>query len=352
MTAVKCVVWDLDDTVWRGVAIESRDQSAPPVDPAVLHAVDVLEQRGIISSVASRTDSSMLSLLQAHPQLGDRFVAPRLSWGYKSAAIKSIADELGIATNAIAFVDDSAFERAEVTANVPGVRAFSPDEFLARLDTPDFKPEVVTSDARQRPRRYREETQRRAAELDFTGGTEAFLRGSDIRVDLRDAQESDIDRLVELVARTHRFNTTGEEWPRDQVRHAVLEDPWFVPVARMSDRFGDYGLIGAAFVDRSDAAVWRLRMFTVSCRAAGRDVPGAFLDRLLAAARTAGAGQLTCDIRPSSANLELRVLLRGAGFVAAAEPQAGELVTLARDTSAGELRTPSWLSITEEFRIG
>ncbi|MGI5212800.1 hypothetical protein [Plantactinospora sp. CA-290183] len=348
MTVVKCVVWDLDDTVWRGVAIETRDRSAPPVDPAVLHALDVLEQRGIVNSVASRTDPSLRPVLDAHPQLGGRFVAPQLSWAHKSGAITAIAAELGIATDAVVFVDDSAFERAQVAADLPEVRVFSPAEFLSRLDTPELRPEVVTDDARSRPRRYREEAARRAAARDFTGRTEAFLHDSDIRLELRAAQEPDIDRVVELIARTHRLNTTGEEWSPEQVHRVVADPGWFVPVARLSDRFGDYGLIGAALVDRTAAQDWRLRLFTVSCRAAGRDVPGAFLSRVLAAARAAGVGWLTCDLRPSEANLELRVLLRAAGFVPAPEPAADSLLALRRRTDA-DLNPPSWLTITEGF---
>jgi len=348
VSLVKCVVWDLDETVWPGVAIESVDDELPRVRPEVLRAIGVLEERGIVSSVASRTDPGLLDTLRAHPDVGDRFVAPHLSWGHKSEAIAAIADELGIGTDAIAFVDDNAFERAEVANGLPEVRVLTLAELFDSLERPAFRPATVTQDARQRPRRYREEQERRAAARDFAGRTEEFLRASDIRLDLRPATEADLDRLAELVERTHRLNTTGEPWPADRLRQVAADPSWLVPVARLTDRFGDYGLIGAALIDRAEPEQWALRLFMVSCRAAGRDVAGAFLGRLVAAARRVGAERVLVDIRPSSSNLELRVLLRGAGFTTGEETAADGIITLARGTGEPLPDVP-WLTVAEEL---
>jgi len=342
VTSVKCVVWDLDGTVWPGVAIES--DTAPEPFPAALRAMDLLESRGIVNSLASRTDPSILAVVHGNPRLADRFVAPRLSWGHKSDAIRDIAATLGIALPAVAFVDDNPFERAEVAAVLPVVLVLSPDELYARLDSPRFAPSVVTEDARQRPGRYKENERREEAGRSFEGTRDAFLRDSRIVLRVGAAAPSDLDRVVELVERTHRFNSTGEHWSAERAA-AVIGDPgWLVAVARLSDRFGDYGMIGAAIVERPPAA-WRLRLFTVSCRAAGRDAPVAFLGWLSGQARAAGAETLRVDLRASEANLEVRVLLRACGFDAVGDAGQGAVV-LSRETGV-DLPAVPWLSVVD-----
>jgi FkbH-like protein len=349
VTLVKCVVWDLDGTLWPGVAIESLDAGLPEPFPAALAALATLEERGIVNSVASRTDPSLRALLLADPRLGRRFVTPQLSWGDKSEAIRTVAAELGIATGAVAFVDDNPFERAEVAAMLPEVLVLAPEELYARLESSTFRPDVVTADAQQRVRRYRDEQRRRTAEQGFAGAREDFLRASRIRLALRPAAPADLDRLAELVERTHRLNTTGEPWPADRLAPLLDSPEWTVTLAALTDRYGDYGTIGAAIVQHT-APEWRLRLFSVSCRVAGRDVPVGLLGWLLDRARAAGAAQVTVDLRPAEANLELRILLRGAGFdVATDEPDAAGLITLARPTSPALPPVP-WLTIepTEE----
>lgn len=345
---IKCVVWDLDDTVWPGVAIEQDAMPAPY--PEVLRAMDILAGRGIVSSAASRTDPSLAAAVAGHPELAERLVAPQLGWGPKSEALLRIADELGIAVDALAFVDDSAFERGEVAAVLPEVLVLAPDEM--RLDRPEFTPAVVTDDAKARPRRYREEQRRRAAEQEYAGSREAFLRASGLELTVGPARPQDVPRVAELAERTHRFNTTGEAWPAHRIAELVDDPGWFVPVGRLRDRYGDYGLISTALVERHPRGLpaWQPRLFMVSCRATGRDVPRAVLGWVMRRARADGARQLLVDLRPSNANLELRLLLRGNGFTAA-DPSAGSppagTVLLARPLDGDEPTVP-WLRLIEE----
>lgn len=336
---VKCVVWDLDGTIWRDVAVELPPGARPRVLPEALRAVRLLAERGIVNSLASRTDPAVAGLVEADPDLAGRFVAPQLGWGHKSDAIGRVAGELGIDPATVAFVDDDPFERAEVAAMLPEVLVLSPAELYARLDTPRFRPPVVTPDGRARAERYRHEQRRRSAEA-AAGDRAGFLRGCRMRLAVGPAGAGDLDRLAELVARTHRFNSTGETWSRQRLAALAADPGWSVPVARLADRFGDYGLIGAGLLERAGPA---LRLFTVSCRAVGRGAPAGFLRWILARARAEGADRLLMDVRPHAANLELRVLLRGCGFRAAPE-QPG----LLERPLGGELPAPvPWLTVTE-----
>ncbi|WP_344877767.1 HAD-IIIC family phosphatase [Allokutzneria multivorans] len=340
--SVKCVVWDLDGTVWDEVAIEGDGQSLPTPRPDVLRAIDVLAERGILSSVASRTDPSLLALLKSTPELAERFVAPQLGWGDKSDSLRRIAAELGIGLDTLAFVDDTAFERAEVAARAPEVLVLSPEELAARLDEPPLLPPVLTDDSRARVRRYREDSDRKAAAASFGGSREDFLRDCDMRLAVREARPSDLDRLLELATRTHRLNSTGEVPSAEELRSMLASPEWFVPVARLTDRFGSYGMIGAALVERRDAA-WRVHLLALSCRVAGRGVALAFLRWLM---ERSGAG-IEVLMRPTSANLELRVLFRQCGMRVVEQP-AHDLAVLGAPAGTPPPDAPAWLTIVEE----
>lgn len=352
MSSVKCLVWDLDGTVWPGVAIESPEGRLPEPYPAALAAMRALAARGIVSAAASRTDPSLTAAVRAHPRLGELLVAPQLGWGPKSEALTRIADELGIAVDALAFVDDNAFERDEVAAMLPEVLVLDPDELYARLDGPEFTPATVTAESARRTQRYRADAERRGARDRFAGSQEEFLRASELVLTIGTAVADDVPRVAELAERTHRFNTTGQPWSAARIAELVADPGWFVPVARLTDRYGDYGLISTALIERYPGGLhaWAPRLFMVSCRAAGRDLPRAILGWIMRRARADGAGRLLVDLRPSNANLELRLLLRGTGFVQA-PPEFGTpaegLVLLARAVDP-PLPPAEWLKLIEE----
>ncbi|HEY0641341.1 MAG TPA: hypothetical protein VGD67_27240 [Pseudonocardiaceae bacterium] len=336
---VKCVVWDLDGTVWDGVALELAPGAAPPpVRPAVLRAMDVLTARGVLHSVASRTEPATADLVAAHPQLAGRFLAPQFGWGDKGSAVARIAASLGIDLSTVAFVDDDPYERAEVAAAQPSVLVFTPSELLAAVDGPAFGTGPVTAESAARHELYVREQRRRHAEETFAGSREEFLRWCDMRFVVGPATAADVPRLAELVRRTNRFNSGGAAYSADEVAARVADPAWWVPVGRLTDRFGDYGLVAAAFVSaKASGAVARLIM--VSCRAAGREVPAALVHVLV----SRGVRQL--DLRPSEANLGLRMVLRRLGFraVAAATDPARPARLERADEPLEDL--PAWLTV-------
>lgn len=336
--AVKCVVWDLDNTVWDGVAVESLEGSPPRPFPGVLDALSTLEARGVVNSVASRTDPAVAALLERGPLAG-RFLVPQLGWGDKSGSLRRIAAELGIGLSAMAFVDDDAFERGEVAALLPEVLVLAPEELFERLDTARLGAGPATADARVRVGRYRDEQVRRREREAFTGTREEFLRHCRMRLTVGPAAAADADRVAELAARTHRLNSTGDAPSARRVAQLIEDPGWLVASARLADRYGEYGLIGAALVRRDgvpEPGAWYLHLMSVSCRVAGRGVAAAFLGWLMATARDARAERFLAGLRRTEANVELRLLFRGCGLrpePAGPAAPAGEPAT--RPGSAG-----------------
>ncbi|MEU7417991.1 HAD-IIIC family phosphatase [Streptomyces antibioticus] len=308
--SVKCVVWDLDGTLWDDIAVETPTDELPTPRPEMLAAIDALAARGVLSSIASRSAPTVLDRLAGRPEVRERFLAPQVSWQDKSESLRRIAKDLGIAVEALVLVDDSPYERAEVEALLPGVRTLAPEDVPALLAA--FEGREVTPESRERVRRYRTEETRRAEGERFSGSREEFLRWCDMRLTIGAAAPDEIPRALELAARTHRLNSSG--LTPDRLRELAASEGHALYTARMADRFGSYGVIGAALVDRTDPAAWSVPLLALSCRVAGRGAAAAFLFRLMRRAREAGADTFQVTLRPTDANLEMRILLRQAGL--------------------------------------
>ncbi|WP_307826680.1 HAD-IIIC family phosphatase [Streptomyces pactum] len=342
---MKCVVWDLDNTLWDGIAVESPTGALPTPRPWVLEAIGTLAERGVLSSVASRTDPAVLEQLRADPALAERFVAPQAGWQDKSESLRRIADDLGIAVEALLLVDDSPYERAEVAAMLPGVPTLAPEQVPELLAALTAGP--VTEDARRRVSRYRAEAVRKEERRRFAGSREEFLHSCRMRLSLGTARDEDLPRVAELATRTHRLNSSGLDLDPGTLRASLADGGTTVLVAELEDRFGDYGMIGTALVERTPGA-WTVPLLALSCRIAGRGVSVAFLRWLMDRARDEGAAEFRVVSRPTSANVELRLLFRQAGLRVIGEPgrDRSAPLTLGRPLDGTLPEFPSWLALS------
>ena len=339
---VKCVVWDLDGTLWDDVAVETATDELPTPRPEMLTAIDTLAAHGVLSSVASRSAPTVLDRMASGlPALHDRFLSPQVSWQDKSESLRRIAEELGIATNSLLLVDDSPYERAEVEALLPGVTTLAPEEVPLLLA--EFEGREVTPESRARVDRYRTEAVRRAEGERFEGTREEFLAWCDMRLTVGPATPDDIPRALELAARTHRLNSSG--LTPDALRELLADAEHTLHTARMSDRFGDYGVIGAALVDHSMQGTWSVPLLALSCRVAGRGAAAAFLFRLMEEARDKAVRTFSVTLRPTDANLEMRILLRQAGL-RRTTPQT-EPPVLTRSLGGELPRPPAYLHVRD-----
>jgi FkbH-like protein len=306
---VKCVIWDLDGTLWKGTLAEG-DQ--PVVPGRNREMVDRLDQHGILQSVASRNDSEAAVAWLERLGLLRYFVALQVGWGPKSAAVRRVTNALGLDPGSVVFIDDSAFERAEVSAAIHAVRCLDPDQFHDLVDAGRVLPPVVTADGRLRRLRYEAEFRRREHEERFDGPVEEFLRSLRLRLRIAAAGPADLDRSVELIGRTNRLNTTGIRFSSAELSERLSRPDSRVLIARLTDRFGDYGQVGLAVVDVTPGW-WSIGLLLMSCRVMGRNAGRAFLACLCGMAHREGAA-VRIGYRPSAFNRRMGVTLRLAGF--------------------------------------
>lgn len=306
---VKCLVWDLDDTIWDGVALE-HDAGAPK--PDVFRALDALDQRGILHAVASRGEHEVAAAHLKLHGIDDMFSAVCVGWGAKSESVRRIAETLNIGLDTVAFVDNDAVERAEVAAALPEVRCY-PAERVGELPRlPEFTPEVVTPEARQRRGLYRAERIRQRSEQEFTGTSAEFLASLRLVMTVRGATEGDLARAHELTVRTHQLNTTGQTFDEAELRRLGASDRHEVLVAQLRDRFGDYGTIGLAVTEtRGTDSV--LRLLLTSCRVQSRGAGAALIRHVVDRARSR-ALRPVAEFVPTEVNRVMLVTLRFGGF--------------------------------------
>lgn len=336
---VKCVVWDLDDTLWDGVLAEDTQVTPHPAAIAAVHALDA---RGILQSIASKNDPDTVRAALERFGLADYFLFPQVSWVPKSVLLRRIAEELNIGTDTLLFVDDSAFERAEVASELP-VRCVDALDVATLLERPDLTPATVTEDGAQRRVRYQQDSRRRDYEESFTGPRSAFLRSLEMRLSIRPASQDDVARGAELTVRTNQLNTTGLTFSQDQLLHLMTRPENTLLVISLVDVFGDYGMVGMVLLTEEERE-WRIRLFLMSCRVMGRNVGGAVLANLADEADRREL-RLTADFRHTAVNRPMYMVYRLAGF--GTEHEDGTTLRLGLSPSAPRTH-PAFLTLVTD----
>ena len=306
---VKCLVWDLDNTLWHGTLAEDDRVS---LAPATRELITTLDARGILQSVASKNDYEHAWARLTELGVAEYFVLPHISWDAKSTSIRAIADGLNFAYAAVAFVDDQATERAEVAFHLPDVRCYPAEELPGLAARPEFSPGTVTADSARRRAMYQAGFRRQTAEAEFPGSDEDFLRSLSLVMRIQRAAEEDLARAEELTLRTSQMNATGVYYSRDALRDLLTDPRHEVLVTTLEDRFGPHGTVAIVLLERHPR-VWHLKLLLTSCRVVSLGAGTAILRWLTDQAARAGV-HLLADFRRTERNRMMEVAYRFGGF--------------------------------------
>lgn len=280
----KCVVWDLDNTLWDGVLLEDGDVK---VKDNVLDVIKTLDGRGILQSIASKNDHEQVDLKLREFGLSDYFLYPQVNWNSKASSIEKIAKSINIGLDAVAFVDDQPFEREEVKFSLPSVLCLDVADVSNMLDMPEMNPRFITEDSKIRRQMYQSDIERNKAEAEFVGPQDEFLATLDLRFTLGPAQEEDLKRAEELTLRTNQLNTTGYTYSYDELNEFRQSDQHLLLIASLTDKYGTYGKIGLALVEFGEEH-WTLKLLLMSCRVMSRGVGTIMLNYIMRLAKEAG----------------------------------------------------------------
>src|ERR687886_236482 len=175
--AIKCVVWDLDNTLWDGVLLEGERVS---LRTDVVDVIKRLDSRGILHSIASKNDYTTAMAKLEQFGLSEYFLYPQISWNSKASSLKAVAKSINIGLDTLAFVDDQPFDREEVSFSAPGVLCIDAQDIPEIVDMPEMKPRFVTEDSKIRRLMYLSDIERDRAEKEWSGPSAEFLATLDM----------------------------------------------------------------------------------------------------------------------------------------------------------------------------
>jgi FkbH-like protein len=273
---LKCVVWDLDNTLWDGVLVEDGPGKLR-LNTGVVDVIKALDARGILHSIASKNNREEAHKVLKDLQIDEYFLCPQISWQPKSQGINAIAEQLNIARDALIFVDDTDFELEQVKNACPDVRVLNARDYETLLKMKEFQV-PVTEESQNRRKMYQVETKRQDLAASFGDDYMAFLEHCDIRLNIRPMTEDNLQRVHELTQRTNQMNFSGNRYERELLRQ-ILGTPYLdTYVLDCQDRFGSYGVVGFAIVDRREP---RMTDLMFSCRIQSKRVEHAFLAHII-----------------------------------------------------------------------
>jgi FkbH-like protein len=273
---IKCVVWDLDNTLWDGILVEDGPGKLK-LKPEIADVIRALDARGILHSIASKNNPEEAIQVLKQFQIDEYFLCPQISWRPKSESIQTIAQRLNIGLDSLLFVDDSQFELEQVKAVCPEVRILDAAQYRTLLEMKECHV-PVTAESKERRKMYQVEAERQDLAEGFGNDYMAFLHHCQIQLSIRPMTQENLDRVHELTQRTNQMNFSGNRYDRDVLRR-ILETPYLdTYVLSCEDRFGSYGVVGFCVVDSREP---RMTDLMFSCRIQSKRVEHAFLGHVV-----------------------------------------------------------------------
>ena len=278
---VKCLIWDLDNTLWDGVITEDKTVA---LREGAAKVVKTLDERGILQSIASRNNYHEAMEQICAFGLDKYFLYPQINWGNKSASVARIIEELNIGADTVAFIDDQQFELDEVLHSFPEVFCLLADEYQVLIDHPRFMPPIITADTRRRREMYLSDKDRNQAELAYEGPQEEFLRSLWMRLSILPAEQGDLMRVIELTERTNQLNTTGYTYSYEQLEALRVSREYKLLIIGLEDIYGTYGKVGLVLLNLQEEE-WIIDLFIMSCRVMSRGIGTVVMNYLMKKAK-------------------------------------------------------------------
>ena len=314
----KCLVLDLDNTLWGGVlgedGVDGIQLGGDYPGKAYTYwqqALLQLSRTGVILTVCSKNnEADVLEAWDKNPFMvlkREHFSATRINWNDKASNIAAIADELNIGLDSMVFIDDNPTERELVKQLLPQVEV--PDfpekpyqlmPFFKQLVERYFRIYTVTSEDLAKAEQYQANALRRAEQSRFADLDE-YLYSLDIQIDVIPADEHNLPRIAQMTQKTNQFNLTTRRYTEADVQQR-LDQGWLVYCMRVSDRFGDSGITGTIFLKPFGDNGVNIDTLLLSCRILGKGIEDAFVKTVLNLLRLDGYRELTADYLPTAKN--------------------------------------------------
>jgi FkbH-like protein len=336
----KCLVLDLDNTLWGGVIGDDGLEGIQLGQGSALGEAFVafqrfardLSSRGVILAVCSKNDEkNALEPFERHPDMVLRkkdiacFMA---NWNDKASNLKLIAQQLNIGLDSLVFVDDNPFERNQVRAECPMVAVpelpEDPSLFPACIAAAGYFESIsLTQDDWARSEQYQKNLEREKAQASF-GDLSDYLKSLDMELVWGPFDPLSLPRVTQLINKTNQFNLTTRRYSEEDTSRFASDPDTVTLRCRLTDRFGDNGIIGIIIAVGDKSGDWNIDTWLMSCRVLGRGVEQAMLDLLAQEVSSRGGKRLIGLYIPTAKNGMVKDHYPGLGFEAWGDASQGE----------------------------
>jgi FkbH-like protein len=280
---IKCVVVDLDNTMWEGVFLESNKNKCM-LNLFRAHVLYQLYHQGIILCVCSKNnpDDKTIDELKAILQsISTHILIYKVNWNPKSENLKEIVKELNISPKNIAFFDDQEFERNEVKSSFPEINVFTDEDLDTILLNGRFNVPIISNESTTRTEKYKLNFKRDQEELKNTENNNSddnyinYLKTLNFEISVTSAKtEDDFIRAFELIQRTNQQNITIKRLTLDEIKEFNKENE--IILFNLKDKFGEYGIICCILLKKINNN-YEIYEFAMSCRAMGKKIEESIL---------------------------------------------------------------------------
>jgi FkbH-like protein len=326
----KCIVLDLDNTLWGGIVgedgFEGIKLSPQPSGMPFLEfqrVILALNERGIILAINSRNnEDEALRVIREHPHMvlrEENFASIKINWNDKISNIKSIAKELNIGLDSLVYFDDDPINREVMSKALPEVITVDLPEDPALytqklMSLNDFNTFSITEEDKKRGRMYVEERKRSQLE-NSVSNLDDFLSQLGIKIKIIKADKFTIPRISQLVLKTNQFNLTTKRFQEEDILKFSQDKNMLVGCAQTADKFGNNGVTGVFILQKSpDYSEWSIETFLLSCRVMGRRIEYGIMSYILCEARKEGIKKVRGRYIPTKKNKPCESFLPNSGF--------------------------------------
>jgi FkbH-like protein len=328
----KCLVFDLDNTLWGGVIgddgpegiVLGEGSAAGEAHLALQRYAKQLKERGVILAICSKNDPAIAeSAFRDHPEMLlkrqdiSAFVA---NWDDKAQNLKAIVTQLNIGLDSLVFVDDNPVERARIRQSLPMVAVPELPQDIAHYvrclaDAGYFEAVAFTSEDRLRTEQYAANAERGAL-LEVSGNLDDFLASLQMTVVFGKFNKADLVRVTQLFNKTNQFNTTTKRYTAEEVASFAAAEETVTLQFRLLDKFGDNGLVSAMILRPypKQPEVLEIENWVMSCRVFGRQLELEALNIAVEQSRRRGGKALRADYIPTPKNGVISQLYPSLGF--------------------------------------
>jgi FkbH-like protein len=318
----KCLVLDLDNTLWGGVIGDdglegikiAQGDATGEAYLAVQQLALSLRRRGIVLAVSSKNNDGVARMpFRSHPEMllkEEHIAVFQANWNDKATNISAIAEELCLGLDSFVFLDDNPVERAQVRQVLAQVAIpelpQDPALYARTLAAAGyFEALTYSEEDRNRAEMYRLDA-RRVALQKQAGDLDVYLASLQMEIVFAPFEKTGRARITQLINKSNQFNLTTRRYTEAEVAEVEADPDVFTLQVRLIDRFGDNGMISAVICRPGEPGVWEIDTWLMSCRVLGRKVEQMVLREILSEARKAGIRSVIGTYRPTEKNALVR----------------------------------------------